>query len=224
MSANINKKLQLSKLWYLLPLSLLLTGCVSTHFEQVRESETGLQKGEAIAVLGRQNSLGYEAKESLINCLSASVRNIPVVKEKAFADRLFPWFETRVAPKNIAELKTLLQNPAIADQMIKSKVRYLIWADGASSADERKGSMSCAALPTGALCLGFIIWTQNAKYEITIWDIKKLVVAGRMRANATGTAAILGAIAPVPLITPIERGSCKLIAKRLSTFILDGKS
>lgn len=198
---------------------LSLGGCVSTNFEQVREGQTGIEDDESIVILGQRNSLGYEARASLINCLGNSTKKINVIKQTDFVDAMFPWFEPRLAPQTIEELTALLKQPAVADRMRQMNVRYLAWANGVSSVDERKGSMACGASPGVAFCLGFILWIENASYQVAIWDIKQAIVAGRMRADATATSAILGAIAPIPLIASTERNSCKIIAKQLSNFI-----
>lgn len=202
-------------------LTALLSGCVSTSFEQIREAETGIEAGERVAIIGRQNQLGYEADASMVRCLSHQTSKISVVNDSTFSDWMFPWFEPRLAPANLEELKTLLKRPAFAARLAKTKVRYLVWVESVANTEDRKGSMSCSVGIGVGFCLGFMMWENDAAYEVFIWDLEALTQAGRMRSNASGSSAILGALVPIPLIAPVERQSCNLVAKNLSKFILE---
>lgn len=202
-------------------LLLAATGCTTTNFEQIREAETGISSGEKIAVFGRQNQLGYEAKASMVRCLTRKTKKIPIVTQEQFADSMFPWFEPRLAPTSLDDLKLLLKRPAVASKLAETQVRYLVWVSSAGNATERKGGMSCAIGLGVGYCLGFMMWDNDASYEVSIWDLKTLTQSGRMRSSSAGTSAVLGAILPIPFIAPVERQSCHLAAKNLSAFILN---
>ncbi len=203
----------------ILPCLLLTGGCVSTVSEQIRERETGLNRGESLVVVGRRDSLGYEAQSSLIECLDKSITRIKTIPQKQFADSVFPWFEPRTAPQNLEELETLLQKPAVAERIQADKIRYLAWTDIRKRTLDKRGNMNCAVSTLGGLCLGIIYWQKDVVYEVVVWDVQALHTAGRMRSESEGSSAILGAIIPIPLITSPGRTSCKAMAKQLSSFI-----
>lgn len=201
-------------------ITILITGCVSTNFEQIREQPTGLKRNESIVILGHRDSLGYEAQASLIDCLSANTKNIRVISQKEFVDMMFPWFEPRVAPRDLSELKALISQPAVQERIEKENLRYLIWADGNNNNLDNKGSMSCAVSPVGGFCFGFVFWQQDTNYEITVWDLDTFTMSGKMRSDSVGTSAMLGAILPIPFIAPTASASCRVMAKKIAQFVL----
>ena len=205
----------------LMLLATFITSCVTTNFEQIREGSTGLEENESIVILGRRDSLGYEAQASLIGCLTKNTKHIRIISQKEFVDMMFPWFEPRVAPRDLNELKALISQPAIRERIEKANLRYLIWADGSNNNLDSKGTMSCAVSPVGGFCFGFLFWQQDANYEITVWNLNTLTLAGKMRSDSVGTSAMLGVVLPIPLVAPTARSSCRVMAKKITQFVLN---
>lgn len=203
----------------LLLLLLLLEGCVSITLEQIREQQTNLKEGESLVIIGSRNSLGYEAESPLVQCLDKNTAGIKTIKQQQFIDQMFPWFEPRTAPQTLGQLEELLKQPEVAEQMKTINVRYLVWADISKRDLKEGGSMNCAASVTGALCLGILFWEKDVVYEMTVWDIKSLETAGRLRGDSKGSSVIIGAIIPIPLITFPGYSGCKAVARQLSRFI-----
>lgn len=212
-----------AKIFLLFMLLPLLAGCVTHNFEHIRKAATGINAGESIVILGRQNHLGYEADVPMVECLTDRVRGLNVMDGESFIDYLYPWFEPRIAPNNVEEMKVLLGQPEIAKRLEIANIRYLAWVEGEHTNEDKSGSMACAAGTGFGGCFGFLLWDNKAKYEVTIWDLQNKVTAGQMRNEAHGTSAVVGALIPIPLIASVRRESCGVIARNLSSFIRDTK-
>lgn len=208
-----------TRILWLLILVPLLSSCVTNNFEYIRESATGISTGESIVIMGRQNHLGYEADVPMVDCLTKNMRGADVMNGESFADYLYPWFEPRFAPTSAEEMKALLNQPEIANLLAIANIRYLAWVESDKTNEKKSGSMACAAGAGFGGCFGFLVWDNKAEYEVTIWDLRNKVTSGKMRNEAHGTSAMVGAIIPIPLVASVRRESCGLVARKLSTFI-----
>ena len=110
----------------------LITGCVTSRIEGVRQGETGIAEGEAVVIMAKSYHLGNETENSFIECLGKSVSHdgIRVIPHQEFVDLLFPWFEPRTAPADTKGLSKLMQRPHVAELIRENNIRYIVWIDG----------------------------------------------------------------------------------------------
>ena len=82
------------------------------------------------------------------------------------------------------------------------------------------GSLACGAGPGGAGCLGLGWWEKHSDYEATIWDLNQGTSVGTVSTDVKGTSVMIGAIAPIPLISPVQRTACDRMANQLKAFLV----
>jgi len=116
-------------------ITCFLCACVNTTVQEVRERETGIQAGDSVVVIGRNNRPSHEETEiDFVDCVAKDLASggnaLAVVSEQDFKDQTFPWFEPRTAPVNIKELPKLLEQRLLADRLNELGIKYLIWLDG----------------------------------------------------------------------------------------------
>ncbi len=205
----------------------LLAGCKSTTvIDEYREAPTALiAGGEAIVVLGRRHSSGYETENDFISCVGKSLRqgqsDINVILEQEFIDSMYPYFETSTAPMDVKNLGKLAQIPVIASKFNEFNLRYFVWIDGATERTDKSGSVSCAVGPGGGGCFGFAYWKDEANYEASIWDFKELALSGKINAETKGTSFMPALIIPVPLLARVQENACKSLANQIRTFFTE---
>ena len=139
--------------------------------------------------------------------------------EQEFTDAMFPWFEPSTAPANAAGLRTLLQRPGVTERLQQIKVRYIVWLDGNTRKTDGGGSVACAAGPGGAGCIGVGWWEKESGYVASVWDMQNATEIGTVSADVTGTSVLIGAIAPIPIITPVRRTACDRLSNQLRSFL-----
>lgn len=201
----------------------LLGGCAATTtIDEYRPSDEPIliSDNEKIALLGRRDAGHYETDREFINCIANKVKggSIEVLDEQRFIDAIYPWFEPRTAPKGLPRLKRLLQQPLIKAEIDRQAVRYLIWLDGSTETQDNAGSISCAVGPGGGGCFGFAKWDKVSVYEAIIWDLQLLEEKGRLRVDSEGSSYLIGAVAPIPLLTPVKNDACSSMGKQLKSF------
>jgi hypothetical protein len=204
-------------------LAPLLIGCAATTtIDEFRPTDQliFIDASEKIVVLGRRDSGHYETDREFINCVTNKISsaNIKVVPEQTFIDAIYPWFEPRTAPKALPRLKRLMQDPTVREKVDELSIRYLVWLDGSTQTLSQGGSMSCAIGPGGGGCFGFAQWDKLSTYEATVWDLKDLIEKGRLRVDSEGTSYLIGAVAPIPLLTPVKSDACASLGNQLKTF------
>jgi hypothetical protein len=113
-----------------------------------------------------------------------------------------------------------LARPGVSERVHEMGVRFIVWIDGVTQKTDGGGSIACAAGPGGAGCLGLGWWEKTSDYEATIWDVKQGVSAGSLTTGVKGTSVMIGAIAPIPLIAPVQSTACDRLAGQLKSFLL----
>jgi hypothetical protein len=204
-------------------LLILLGGCsATTTIDEYRPSSQPilLDANEQVVVLGRRDAGHYETDREFIDCVAQRMRgsDISVLPEARFIDAIYPWFEPRTAPKGLPRLKKLMQDPLIKTVINQQSVRYLVWLDGSTETVEKGGSISCAVGPGGGGCFGFAQWDKLSVYEAIVWDLEELQEMGRLRVDSEGTSYLIGAVAPIPLLTPVKSDACASLGNQLKTF------
>jgi hypothetical protein len=140
--------------------------------------------------------------------------------EQQFTDAMYPWFEPSTAPANAAGLKTLLARPGITERLMQIHVRYVVWLDGTTRKTNGGGSVACAVGPGGGGCFGVGWWDKASDYVATVWDLQTATELGTVSTDVTGTSVLIGAIAPIPIITPVQSTACNRLSEQLRSFLV----
>jgi len=204
-------------------LLIILSGCsATTTIDEYRPTDQPiyLNSDEKVVILGRRDAGHYETDREFIECVSKKVTSgaVKILPEQRFIDAIYPWFEPRTAPKGLPRLKRLMQQSSIKAKVDALSIRYLVWLDGSTETTGQGGSMSCAIGPGGGGCLGFAQWDKLSVYEATVWDLDELVEKGRLRVDSEGTSYLIGAVAPIPLLTPVKNDACNSLGNQLKSF------
>ena len=204
--------------------TLCLTGCVTAHVEDDRETTTGLAEGESIVIMAKSYHQGNETEADYITCIESALesgsKGIKVVPHQQFVDELFPWFEPRTAPADTKGLPALMQRPGVAAAVKDLGVRYIVWLDGDTERVAEGGSLSCAVGPGGGGCFGFAWWQNDADYEASVWDLVDFESAGSVSTDVSGTSFLPALVVPIPLIARTQTRACKGLAQQLRAFIV----
>ncbi len=215
-----------AKNWMVALTALSCVGCVTSRVEDARESETGINEGEAVVIMAKSYHLGNETEEKYIRCVEKAIGDgdggLRVVPHREFVDLLFPWFEPRTAPSETKHLPKLMDHPGVAKRIDEQKIRYIIWLDGDTERVAGGGSLSCAVGPGGGGCFGFAWWQNDADYKASVWDLQDLESAGTVTTDVTGTSFLPALVIPIPLIARTQTKACKSLAGQLQQFISSG--
>ena len=214
------------------------SGCMTSKVEENRQIAASIQANESIVVLKKPQLEGVGTEEKFLDCVQeqlggvlvhpeegqhAKKRNggVPfrIYGEQEFTDALFPWFEPSTAPASAAGLKNLLERPGVNDRLAQIGVRYVVWIDGNTRKTDGGGSVACAAGPGGAGCLGVGWWEKQSGYVASVWDLATASELGTVSTDVSGTSVLIGAIAPIPIITPVQRTACDRLSDQLRSFL-----
>ena len=207
----------------LISMAALLGGCgATTSIDEYRPNNSVMEinSDESVVILGRRDAGHYDTDREFISCVSGKMKgaDIGVVPEQQFIDSIYPWFEPRTAPKGLKRLTRLMQDPDIKSQVDIQRIRYLVWLDGSTKTDNQGGSISCAIGPGGGGCFGFAQWEKSSIYEAIVWDLSDFSEKGRLRVDSAGTSYLIGAVAPITLLTPVKKDACSSLGKQLKKF------
>ncbi len=200
-----------------------ITGCGSTTtVDDFRPSAEPIDigAGEKVAILGRRDAGHYETDRGFINCVGKRLVNsdFQVMTEQEFVDALYPWFEPRTAPKHLKRLKRIMQEPIVREKVQREKISYLVWLDGEVESHGTTGAMHCGLGPAAAGCFGYTAWDKEAMFEAIVWDMVDLTEEARIKVDSEGTSYVIGIVAPIPLLTPVEREACKGLGEQLLSY------
>ncbi len=227
--------------------ALMLTGCMTAKIEENREAPTQITSAEAIVLLAKPHLEGTGTEHKFLDCLErklvgeahsagvadaqragkkiesrSSLANKPfqIYADSQFVDALYPWLEPSTAPANAQGFTTFLGRPGVAERVGTMGVRFIVWIDGVTQKTDGGGSIACAAGPGGAGCLGLGWWEKHSDYEATVWDLRDGVSVGSVTTDVKGTSVMIGAIAPIPLISPVQSTACDRLAGQLKSFLV----
>lgn len=218
-----------------------VTGCMTAKVDETRQAASAVQSGESIVVLKRPQLEGAGTEEAFVDCLQerlggelvhpeagqttrspkGSTAPFKIYGEQQFIDAMFPWFEASTAPNNAAGLKVLLQRPGVTERLQQISVRYIVWIDGKTQTTDSNGSMSCVIGPVSG-CFGLGWWEKESGYVASVWDLNTASEVGSVSTDVTGTSVLIGAIAPIPIITPVRRTACDRLGDQLRSFLVGG--
>lgn len=231
----------------MLLLSTTLVGCMTAKIEEVRSAKTQIASSDAVVILAKPSIEGTGTEQGFLDCLERELVGMEISARSAdaqrrgkpfeprsnladkpfqiyadhhFIDSLYPWLEPSTAPGNAQAFSAFLARPGVAERVGEMGVRYIVWVDGVTQKTDGGGSIACAAGPGGAGCLGLGWWEKQSDYEATIWDLRNGVNAGTVTTAVKGTSVMIGAIAPIPLISPVQSTACDRLASQLKAFLL----
>jgi len=198
---------------------LVMSGCTTTTINEFRQAPIELADQDSVVILGRRHSGKSETEPFLIECIAKELhsveREVNIIGEIEFINRLYPWFEPRTAPLNPERLRLMMENPKIAAEIKAMNLHYMVWVDGSTQRGDSTGAMSCTLGPTGVACFGFGMWEDDADYEIAIWDVANFNSVAWLSASASGTSYMPAFIAPIPLIARVKTQVCESIADQI---------
>lgn len=213
----------LNKLALVHVLLLFVSACTTINVDQVRLKDTAeLSKGDAMVVLGRHQTAEIQTESSLVACiggrLQRGTRDVRIIPEREFVDSFYPWFEARTAPLHPAKLRTVLDQPMVAEKIKAMNIRYFVWVEGSTERTNAAGSMTCSIGPGGGGCFGFGTWEDTSDYETTIWDLETFDEVGRVSTEAVGTSYMPAFVIPIPLLAQVQGDACQGMGKQLVRF------
>ena len=217
------------------------SGCMTSKVEETRQVAASIQANESIVVLKKPQLEGMGTEEKFLDCLQErlggelvhpedgqSARRVRgdggvpfrIYGEQEFTDALVPWFEPSTAPASAAGLRSLLDRPGVADRLAQIGVRYVVWLDGSTRKTDGGGSVACAAGPGGAGCFGVGWWEKQSDYVASVWDMQTASQLGTVSTDVSGTSVLIGAIAPIPIISPVQSTACDRLSEQLRSFLI----
>jgi hypothetical protein len=226
---------------------LSLGGCMTAKIEEVRDAPTRITSGEAVVLLAKPHLEGTGTENKFLDCLERELVGESFSAEHAwkvrkgrkseprsnlsdtpfqlfagsqFVDAFYPWLEPSTAPVNPQSFTTFLSRPGVADRVSSLGVRFIVWVDGVTQKTDGGGSIACAVGPGGAGCLGLGWWEKQSDYEATVWDLRNGVSAGTVSTDVKGTSVMIGAVAPIPIISPVQSTACDRLAGQLKSFLI----
>jgi hypothetical protein len=224
-----------------------ISGCMTAKIEEVRDAPTKIASNEAIVLLAKPHLEGTGTEDKFLDCLerelvgasfsadhenaqkkgktvqarsNAANRPFQVYADHQFVDAFYPWLEPSTAPVNPQSFSTFLSRPGVADRVNALGVRFIVWIDGVTQKTDGGGSIACAVGPGGAGCLGLGWWEKQSDYEATIWDLRDGVSSGTVTTDVKGTSVMIGAVAPIPIISPVQSTACDRLAGQLKSFLV----
>jgi len=218
----------------------LAAGCMTSKVEETRQIASPIEANESIVLLKKPQLEGAGTEEGFLDCVqerlggelvhpeegqSAHSRRaartpFKIYGEQEFADALFPWFEPSTAPANTDGLRVLLQRPGVTERLHEIGVRYVVWVDGNTRKTDGGGSVACAIGPGGGGCFGVGWWEKESGYVASVWDMRNATEIGSVSADVSGTSVLIGAIAPIPIITPVRKTACDRLSNQLRSFLV----
>jgi hypothetical protein len=218
--------------------SLFVSACMTSKVDETRQIAAAVQAHESIVVLKKPQLEGVGTEEVFLDCVqerlggqllhpeegqqahtAAAKAPFKIYGEQEFTDAMFPWFEPSTAPANAAGLRVLLQRPGVTERLQEIGVRYVVWLDGNTKKTDGGGSVTCAAGPGVAGCIGVGWWEKESGYVASVWDLQNATEVGQVSADVTGTSVLIGAVAPIPIITPVRRKACDRLSDQLRSFL-----
>jgi hypothetical protein len=227
--------------------ALALTGCMTAKIEEVRDAPTRITSKEAVVLLAKPHLEGTGTEDKFLDCLERELvgeafssdhaaarkkgkdvnprsdvadKPFQVFADDQFVDAFYPWLEPSTAPVNPQSFTTFLGRPGVSERVTALGVRFIVWVDGVTQKTDGGGSIACAVGPGGAGCLGLGWWEKQSDYEATVWDLRDGVSAGTVSTDVKGTSVMIGAIAPIPIISPVQSTACDRLAGQLRSFLV----
>jgi hypothetical protein len=208
-----------AKIMAALPALLVMASCSTSRVEVIRHNEAAVQSPQSMVILSKMSGLATKPEASFLKCLNRAIDggdgNLTLYRQQQFLDALFPWFEPRMAPTTLAELRSLLARAPVAARLRSTHVRYLVWVRGDTQTTDSGGGISCGLAPSGGGCIGFAWWDKDSTYEALVWDLERRWSVGAVSAEVSGTSYLPAVIIPMPFIARTQSAACNGLAEQL---------
>lgn len=224
----------------------LVSGCMTAKTEELRQAPTKISANQTVVIVAKPHLEGVGTEQKFLDCVErelvgqpfsagvseadqkgkaveprSSIPNSPfqLFAGRRFMDSFYPWLEPSTAPADASGFVGFLKRPGVADRVRDLNVRYLVWIDGTTRKTEGGGGYSCFIAPGGAGCLGLGWWEKQSDYEATVWDLESGISAGTVSTDIRGRSVMIGVIAPIPLVSPVQNTACNRLAGQLKQFL-----
>lgn len=196
------------------------TGCVTSRIDTSFNESVELSDTASVVLLARRQNVEHETESGFMDCIKKAITSgadpVPIGSDQAFMDKLFPWFEPRIAPLSDENLPDLLAKPGVAERILESGVRYIVWVDGSTELIDGGGQLSC---DINIGCFGFNWWEKGADYEAAIWDLRDAKSMGLISTDVSGRSYMPAVVVPIPLIARTQAAACKGLASSLREYL-----
>ncbi|MFK7886925.1 MAG: hypothetical protein AB8G16_08665 [Gammaproteobacteria bacterium] len=200
--------------------SLALSGCVTSRIDTSFNEKMTLTDDASLVLLARRQNVQHETESGFLDCvkeqITAGSKGVPIGSDRDFVDSLFPWFEPRIAPLSDENLPELLAKPGVAEKIVESGVRYVVWVDGSTEMVDGGGQLTC---DINIGCFGFNWWEKGANYEAAIWDLQDAKSMGLISTDVSGRSYMPAVVVPIPLIARTQAAACKGMANSLKEYL-----
>jgi hypothetical protein len=220
---------------------------MTAKLEEYRQAPTKIASTEAVVLLAKPHLEGVATEDGFLNCLEKELvgsavsakaeaaersgkevesrsnlkkQAFQIYADQRFIDQLYPWLEPSTAPENAAGFNAFLARPGVTERVSTMGVRYIVWIDGATKKTDGGGSIACGAGPGGAGCLGVGWWEKQSDYEATVWDLRDGTSVGTVSTDVKGTSVMIGAVVPIPIISPVQSTACNRLGEQLKSFLI----
>ncbi|MFK8016669.1 MAG: hypothetical protein AB8G17_14645 [Gammaproteobacteria bacterium] len=196
------------------------TACVTSRIDTSFNSNVELTDSASVVLLARRQNVEHETESGFMDCVKKAITSgseaLPLGSDTEFMDQLFPWFEPRIAPLSDENLPELLAKPGVAERVLESGIRYVIWVDGSTELIDGGGQLSC---DINIGCFGFNWWEKGANYEAAIWDLHDAKSMGLVSTDVSGRSYMPAVVVPIPLIARTQAAACKGMADSLRGYL-----
>ena len=210
-------------------LACLLSGCMTSKVDETRQVAGALHPNDAIVVLKKPQLEGWAPRRisstacsrtsAASSCTRSRGRRAKCRKtSRTFhSDLRRAGIHGRPVPVVRAEHCTGQRRRA-QDVTRSSRCRWTgsrrsVCATSSGSTATRRRPTAAAAWPAqpdpgGAGCIGIGWWEKHSDYVASVWDLQTAVEMGSVTTDVKGTSVLIGAIAPIPIISPVQSTAC----------------
>ena len=199
-----------------------MTGDVTRVDEKRKAAAEKIAPGDAITIIGLSLS---EAAEEMLGCVDDEVRNVlhgaRIMRSLDFRDRMFPWFEPNLAPRDTKSLSELMSRAAVRERIAALHVRYVVAISGSTDVKNTSWGIAIAGgYPPAAFVFGGMGTDEKTVLIADILDMKKIQNVGTIETTAEGGTEI-GLLVAIPYAYSVSsmKGACKMIAQRVAGYV-----
>jgi hypothetical protein len=71
----------------------------------------------------------------------------------------------------------------------------------------------------GAGCMGLAWWEDDARYDVSVWDVDRLDESGTIHADVRGRSVMPAVVVPFPFIARPQAKACRGLTEQLHRFL-----
>ena len=215
---------------------------MTSKVDETRQVRRVDQPNESIVMLKKPQLEGVGTEEGFLDCVqeklggelvhpeegqAAKSRAPSKCRSRSMASRSSPMRCSRGSsrarlPPMRRDCACCCSDPGVTERLQEIGVRYVVWLDGNTRKTDGGGSIACGAGPGGAGCIGVGWWEKESDYVASVWDMQNATEIGSVSTDVTGTSVLIGAMAPIPIITPVRSTACNRLSEQLRSFLEGG--